>query len=118
MKTWTIAAAGLVCAAVSSSATTFNSDGTDCCGPTSVQAIHDAETTHDGDTITIPDTHLNPPTWAIGVHIDKAITLEGAGIGFTVIKDGVQTPASAWRSIRPPVASIVSLGSNFKMATG
>lgn len=101
MKTWTIAAAGLVCAAISSSATTFSSDGTDCCGPSSVQGIHDAQTTHDGDTITIPYTHLNPPTWTTGVHVNKAITLQGAGIGLTVIKDGVQTPGFCLRVDSP-----------------
>jgi hypothetical protein len=76
MKKWTIAAAGLVCAAISSSATTFNSDGTDCCGPNSVQAIHDAQATHDGDTITLPAGTF---TWTATVSVTKGITMQGKG---------------------------------------
>ena len=91
MKTWTIAAAGLVCAAISSSATTFNSDGTDCCGPSSVQAIHDAQTTRDGDTITIPGGTF---TWATQVHITKNITIEGAGQDVTIVYDNVPKAAA------------------------
>src|SRR5215510_4778431 len=73
MKTWIIGAAGLVCAAISSNATTFNSDGTDCCGPSSVQAIHDAQTTHDGDTITLLAGTFS---WTSTVSLTKAITLK------------------------------------------
>ena len=38
----------------------------------------------DGDTVTIPAGTF---TWTRGVHITKAITLQGAGIGNTIIRD-------------------------------
>jgi hypothetical protein len=94
MKTWTIAAAGLVCAAISSSATTFNSDGTDCCGPNSVQAIHDAQATQNGDTITLPAGTFS---WTSIVSLTKAIILkgqtirndDGTSIDNTIIQDNI-----------------------------
>jgi hypothetical protein len=97
-KAWVIAAALSVWAGSPITAATWNSDGSDCCGNLSVQAIHDAMTTHDGDTITIPTGSF---TWRTGVHITKSITLEGAGIGFTIIKDGVQTPGFCLRVDSP-----------------
>ena len=36
----------------------------------------------DGDTVTIP---AGTATWTTGVNTGKAITLQGAGVGFTVI---------------------------------
>jgi len=89
-----MAAAGLVCAGISSSATTFNSDGTDCCGPNSVQAIHDARATHDGDTITIP---VGTFSWTSAVSLTKAIILkgqtirndDGTSIDNTIIQDNI-----------------------------
>ena len=93
MKKWTIAAAGLVCAAISSSATTFNSDGTDCCGPNSVQAIHDAQATRDGDTITIPAGTFD---WTVGLSLTKGVTLQGQGVGVTIIKDSAPANLILW----------------------
>jgi hypothetical protein len=40
-----------------------------------------------GDTLTLP---IGTFTWSSGVSISKSITLQGAGIGQTVIKDAVQ----------------------------
>jgi hypothetical protein len=40
-----------------------------------------------GDTVVIP---AGTATWAGGLRIKKAITLQGSGIGSTVIKDGIQ----------------------------
>jgi hypothetical protein len=41
-----------------------------------------------GDTIAIP---IGTFTWTTGVAITKAITLQGAGVGLTIIKDDVQS---------------------------
>lgn len=68
-------------------ATTFNSDGTATGGTNSVQALHDAAACHDGDTITIPAGTF---TWTAQVHLTKGITLQGAGVGTTIILDDVQ----------------------------
>lgn len=43
---------------------------------------------HNGDTITLPAGILH---WTTGVTIGKAITLQGAGVGTTIIRDGVQS---------------------------
>src|SRR5437660_3625363 len=64
-------------------ATVYPSDGT----AASVQSIHD-NSAHDGDTITLPAGTF---TWSTGVNITKAITLQGAGVGVTIVKDGVQS---------------------------
>lgn len=61
-------------------ATTWASDGS----AASVQTIHGTLAV-DGDTITIP---LGTFTWTTTVTISKAITLQGAGIGTSIIKDG------------------------------
>jgi hypothetical protein len=45
---------------------------------------------NDGDTITIP---AGTCSWATGITISKAITLQGAGIGATIIRDGA-SPAT------------------------
>ena len=63
----------------------YNSDGT----AASVQYLHD-NLAHDGDTITLPAGMF---TWTSGVHLTKGITLQGAGVGITIVKDNVQTPA-------------------------
>src|SRR5438552_681888 len=60
-------------------ATVYPSDGT----AASVQSIHD-NSAYDGDTITLPAGTF---TWSTGVNITKAITLQGNGIGSTIIKD-------------------------------
>ena len=66
----------------SSLATVYNSDGSS----TNVQYIHDA-LAQDGDTIALP---VGTFSWATKVRILKAVTLQGAGVGQTVVKDGVQ----------------------------
>ena len=66
-----------------SGATIYHSNGS----AASVRALHNSA--HDGDTITLP---VGTFTWTTGVTISKAITLEGAGIGSTIIMDNVQGP--------------------------
>ena len=60
-------------------ATVWNSNGT----VANIQSIHDTQA-QNGDTITIPASTF---TWLTGITITKAITLQGAGIGATIIKD-------------------------------
>ena len=48
-----------------------------------IQSIHDTQA-QNGDTITIP---AHTFTWSTTLTINKAITLQGAGIGATIIKD-------------------------------
>jgi hypothetical protein len=62
-------------------ATVYQSDGS----AASVQGIQNAVL--DGDTITVPAGTF---TWSGRVNITKAITLKGAGVGTTIIKDNVQ----------------------------
>jgi FG-GAP-like repeat len=64
-------------------ATTWPSNGT----AGSVQSIHNNQA-RNGDTITLPAGTF---VWTSGVVLTKAITLQGQGIGQTVIKDGVQS---------------------------
>ena len=64
-------------------ATVLQSNGT----AASVQSIHNNQA-HNGDTITLPAGILH---WATRVTISKAITLQGAGVGTTVIMDSVQS---------------------------
>src|SRR5437667_11878146 len=64
-------------------ATVYHSDGT----AASVQSIHNNQA-QNGDTITLPAGTF---TWSTGVNITKAITLQGAGVGVTIVKDGVQS---------------------------
>src|SRR6266403_6308622 len=69
-------------------ATVYNSNGS----AASVQALHNGA--HNGDTITVPAGTF---TWANRVSITKAITLQGAGVGSTIIKDNVQgNPLLSW----------------------
>jgi hypothetical protein len=66
-----------VCFASHCEATVYNSDGS----AANVQALHNAVL--DGDTITVPAGNFS---WGQnGVHITKAITLQGAGVGITNI---------------------------------
>src|SRR5437667_11795767 len=65
--------------------TVWQSDGTS----QSVQYLHD-NSAHDGDTITLPAGTF---VWTSGIRVTKAITLQGAGVGITIVKDDVQTPA-------------------------
>ncbi|HEY7322761.1 MAG TPA: hypothetical protein VIE89_34795 [Candidatus Binatia bacterium] len=64
-------------------AAVYQSNGT----AASVQSIHNNQA-HNGDTITLPAGILH---WTTGVTINKGITLQGAGVGATVITDGVQS---------------------------
>ena len=64
-------------------AAVWNSDGT----PQNIQQIHDTQA-QNGDTITIPAGTF---TWSTGITITKAITLQGAGVGSTIIRDDVQS---------------------------
>ena len=66
----------------SSLATVYESDGSS----TNIQSIHDTRA-RNGDTITIPPGTF---AWTIGVHISKAVQLQGAGVGQTIILDAVQ----------------------------
>jgi hypothetical protein len=61
-------------------ATVYQSDGS----AASVQGLHNQVL--NGDTITIPAGSF---TWRTKVTISKSITLKGAGIGQSIIKDGV-----------------------------
>src|SRR5439155_7717765 len=63
-------------------ATTWPSDGT----AASVQSIHNNQA-QNGDTITLPAGIF---AWTTGVVISKAITLQGTGVGSTIIRDAVQ----------------------------
>jgi hypothetical protein len=65
-------------------ATVYQSDGS----AASVQGLQDAVL--NGDTITLP---VGTFTWSTPVSITKAITLQGAGVGQTIIKDNVQNPS-------------------------
>ncbi len=60
--------------------TVYHSDGS----AASVQGLHDQVL--NGDTITIPAGTFN---WTTKVTISKSITLQGAGVGNTIIKDAV-----------------------------
>src|SRR5439155_26228539 len=55
----------------------------------SVQYLQD-NSAQNGDTITLPAGTF---IWTTGVHITKAITLQGAGVATTIVKDDVQSPA-------------------------
>ena len=59
--------------------TVYNSDGS----AQNVQYVHD-NLAQGGDTITVPAGTF---TWTTGVHITKAITLQGQGIGTTIVTD-------------------------------
>src|SRR5436190_5073963 len=64
-------------------ATVYHSDGT----AASVQSIHNAQAVP-GDTIALPAGTF---TWSTRVNITKAVVLQGAGVGSTIIKDAVQS---------------------------
>ena len=66
-------------------ATVYHSNGT----AASVQSIHNNQA-QNGDTITIPAGTF---TWTTGVKLTKAITLQGQGVGSTIIKDDIQNGA-------------------------
>src|SRR5215469_1649873 len=63
----------------------WNSDGSSA----NVQALHDQAQTVDGDTITLPTGTF---TWSSGVSFSKALTIQGNGIGATIVMDAVQNP--------------------------
>jgi hypothetical protein len=68
--------------AVRCGATVYHSDGS----VASVQGLHNAAL--NGDTITLPAGTF---TWTTRLNLNKAITLQGAGIGATIIRDAVQS---------------------------
>jgi hypothetical protein len=67
---------------VSALATVYQSDGS----AASVQGLQNAAL--NGDTITLPAGTF---TWSTSVNLTKAVTLQGAGVGSTFIKDAVQS---------------------------
>src|SRR5262249_49396910 len=69
-----------MCSAASLQATVYHSDGT----LASVQALHNIAS--NGDTVTMPPGTF---TWTSGVTLTKSITLQGAGVGHTIIRDAV-----------------------------
>jgi hypothetical protein len=64
-------------------ATVYHSNGT----ASSVQFIHNNQA-QNGDTITLPAGIF---AWTSRVTISKAITLQGAGVGSTIVRDAVQS---------------------------
>jgi hypothetical protein len=78
-----------VCFAPHCEATVYYSDGS----AANLQAIHDNQA-QNGDTITLPAGTF---TWTTGVTISKGITLQGAGIGQTILRDAMTTGASTLR---------------------
>jgi cell division septation protein DedD len=64
-------------------ATVYDSDGSS----TNVQYTHDM-LAQDGDTIALP---VGTFTWTTQVTISKGITLQGAGIGQTIVKDNIHS---------------------------
>ena len=73
----------LILSSFSAFATVYHSDGS----AANVQYIHNTQA-GDGDTITVPAGTF---PWTTGVRISKAITLQGAGVGQTIVRDGVQS---------------------------
>jgi len=71
-----------VCFGSHCEATVYQSDGS----AASVQGLHNA--IQNGDTITLPAGTF---TWTTGVKLTKAITLQGQGVGSTIIKDAIQS---------------------------
>ena len=71
----------LIWSGFSALATVYHSDGS----AASVQGLQNAVL--NGDTITLPAGTF---TWTTGVTISKAITLQGAGVGQTIIKDNAR----------------------------
>ena len=68
--------------AVRCGATVYHSNGS----VASVQGLHSAAL--NGDTITLPAGTF---TWTTRLNLNKAITLQGAGVGATIIRDAVQS---------------------------
>src|SRR5438477_6004788 len=79
---WTTAAIALIWSGFSAFATVYDSDGS----AASVQGLQNAAL--NGDTITLPSGTF---TWTTRVTITKAITLQGAGAGQTIVRDGMQS---------------------------
>src|SRR6266481_5467043 len=80
MKIYSLLFSLLLAVTSHSWATTFASDGS----PTSIQTFHSQAV--NGDTITLPAGTF---TWTTGVTLSKGITLQGAGIGQTIIRDSI-----------------------------
>ena len=88
MKTYFIVLSSLLInatfpAALTATTTVWQSDGS----AANVQYVHN-NLAHDGDTILLPSGTF---VWASGVSLTKAITLQGQGIGSTIVRDGMQT---------------------------
>jgi len=71
-----------VCFGSHCEATVYQSDGS----AASVQGLHNAAL--NGDTIALPAGSF---TWTTRVNLTKAITLQGDGVGATIIKDAIQS---------------------------
>jgi len=72
-----------ICFASHCGATVYQSDGL----PSNIQQIHNNQA-QNGDTITLPAGIF---AWTTGVVISKAITLQGAGVGNTIVRDAGQS---------------------------
>src|SRR5438552_14800940 len=72
-----------VCFASHCEATVYYSNGS----AASVQSIHNNQA-QNGDTITLPAGIF---AWTTGVVLSKAIILQGAGVGNTIVRDAVQS---------------------------
>lgn len=68
-------------------ATTWNAAD---CEEGTIQTLHDSASVVDGDTIAIP---AGTCTWTTLVATTKGITLQGAGIGNTIVRDGITSGA-------------------------
>jgi hypothetical protein len=82
-------------------ATVYHSNGS----AANVQALHNAAL--NGDTITLPAGAF---TWSSAVTISKAITLQGRGIGGTVIRDAVQSgPLMTWNLVANQASRVTGI---------
>ena len=89
---WTSVAITLTWNGFSALATVYNSDGSS----TNIQYTHDT-LAQNGDTITVP---VGTFTWSTRVTITKGITLQGSGVGSTIVKDAVQGPQLIYWDLR------------------
>ena len=65
----------------------------------------------DGDTVTIPG---GTASWTRTLQIKKGITIQGASVGATIIKDGVQSGQLIQWSLPAAGSLRASLGLNFR----
>lgn len=77
----------------------FTSDGSMCCGPTSVASLFASTTCVSGDcTILLPPGDFSWTT-ANGLILDKAVTIQGAGIGQTILHNDMNPADPGFRFI-------------------